>query len=49
MRAVYEGCLSVEVKLNYRREEIKEYFKNWIIENGSNNPEIIKFLKEYNL
>ena len=47
MRAVYEGCLSVEVKLNYRREEIKEYFKNWIIENGSNNPEIIKFLKEY--
>ena len=47
MRAVCEGCLSVEVKLDYRREEIKEYFKNWVIENGTSNLGIIKFLKEY--
>ena len=33
--------------MDYRREEIKEYFKNWVIERGSHHLEILKFLKDH--
>jgi len=38
--------LVVEVTLEHRIEEIKEYFKNWIIENATHDPDIIEFLKD---
>ena len=31
--------------MEHRREEIKEYFKNWVIDRGSHHLEILKFLK----
>ena len=39
--------MNIEILLEYRKEEIKEYFKNWIIDNGTHNPNIIKFLKDH--
>ena len=33
--------------MEHRREEIKEYFKNWVIERGSYHLEILKFLKDH--
>jgi hypothetical protein len=35
------------VTLEHRREEIKEYFKNWVIDSGSHHLKIIKFLKDH--
>ena len=32
--------------MEHRIEEIKEYFKNWIIENATHDPDIIEFLKD---
>ena len=33
--------------MDYRKEDIKIYFKKWVIENGNHHLEIIQFLKEY--
>ena len=33
--------------MQHRREEIKEYFKNWVIDRGSHHLEILKFLKDH--
>ena len=33
--------------MEHRREEIKEYFKNWVIDRGSHHLEILKFLKDH--
>ena len=33
--------------MEYRKEDIKLYFKNWVIEFGSQHLDIIKFLKEF--
>lgn len=34
--------------MDYNHDQIKHYFKNWIIEQGGNdNPTILKFLKEH--
>ena len=32
--------------MNYRKEEIKRYFKDWVAAFGSHHLDIIKFLKE---
>ena len=32
--------------MNYRKEEIKQYFKDWVAAFGSHHLDIIKFLKE---
>ena len=32
--------------MNYRKEEIKRYFKDWVTAFGSHHLDIIKFLKE---
>ena len=32
--------------MDFRKEKIKEYFKNWIIENATHDPDIIEFLKD---
>ena len=32
--------------MNYRKEDIKHYFKNWVTAFGSHHLDIIKFLKE---
>ena len=33
--------------MEHRREEIKEYFKNWVLDRGSHHLEILKFLKDH--
>ena len=33
--------------MEHRKEEIKEYFKNWVINRGSHPLEILKFLKDH--
>ena len=33
--------------MDFRKEKIKEYFKNWVIERGSHHLKIIKFLKNH--
>ena len=33
--------------MQHRREEIKEYFKNWVIDRGSHHLEILMFLKDH--
>ena len=33
--------------MDFRKEKIKEYFKNWVIERGSHHLKIIKFLKDH--
>ena len=33
--------------MEHRREEIKEYFKNWVIDRGSHHLEILNFLKDH--
>ena len=33
--------------MEHRREEIKEYFKNWVVDRGSHHLEILKFLKDH--
>ena len=33
--------------MEHRKEEIKEYFKNWVIDRGSHHLEILKFLKDH--
>ena len=33
--------------MDFRKEKIKDYFKNWVIDRGSHHLEILKFLKDH--
>ena len=33
--------------MDYRKEEIEEYFKTWVMENGTHHLKIVKFLQDH--
>ena len=45
MRAVYEGCLSVGLKMDYKKAEIREHLEEWIMQSVHNDDEVIKNYK----
>ena len=44
---LYVLCWTKGKLLDYKHDEIKDYFKNWIIDQGSSNQVILNFLKEH--
>ena len=46
MRESYGFFLTKWFALNYRKKDIKRYFKDWVAAFGSHHLDIIKFLKE---
>ena len=45
MRAVYEGCLSEGLKMDYKKAEIREHLEEWIMQSVHNDDEVIKNYK----